>query len=125
MLQVRNEPHFGETSKLLCSAILNFAFLQAPGNEDAIQFLDDNQCLIEQQAQLIHNDAELAYAFSVLYSFMLVQLGPRDPDRTLALAERSTSLRIWLRTTNEIYPTNDALEFLTFVRAYAEKLLAG
>jgi hypothetical protein len=116
MLQAKYGPHFGDQSKYLSMGILNFVLATPPGNEEAERYCEANRCLIEQQANAIHLDFELAYAFSILFSFVLVRLGPTDPERTAELMERASALHIILRTTNEICPTDDAITFLQFVR---------
>jgi hypothetical protein len=123
MLQAKYGPHFGDQSKYLSIGILNFALETPPGNEEAERYCEANRCLIEQQAHAIHLDFELAYAFSILFSFVLVRLGPTDPGRTAELVERASALHIILRTTKEICPTDDAITFLQFVRKYASDLI--
>jgi hypothetical protein len=122
-LHAKYKPHFEEQTKYLCASIINYALAEKASNGEAQRYMDDNGCLITQQAVTLHNDIELAMAFSVLYSFTLVQLGPKNPERTFELAERAGRLHILLRTTDEIYPTNDAMAFLHFVRKYAEELI--
>jgi hypothetical protein len=123
MLQAKYGPHFGDQNKYLSIGILNFALETPPGNEEAERYYEANRCLIEQQAHAIHLDFELAYAFSILFSFILVRLGQTDPDRTTELVERASALHIMLRTTKEICPTDDAIMFLQFVRKYASDLI--
>ena len=123
MLQAKYGPHFGDQSKYLSVGILNFALETPPGNEEAERYCEANRCLIEQQAHAIYLDFELADAFSILFSFVLVRLGPTDPERTAELVERASALHIMLRTTKEICPTDDAITFLQFVRKYASDLI--
>ena len=122
----RYQPHFGDQSKFLAAAIINSAFLLPSGETEPVQrYLSEHGCLIEQQAQLIHLDPELADAFSLLYSFMLIRLGTNGPERSFALATRAGELRLWLRTPLEICNTSDATEFLAFVHDYATNLIGG
>ena len=122
MLQAKYSPDFGDQSKYLSMGILNFV-LAPPENEEAERYREANRCLIEQQAHAIYLDFELAYAFSILLSFVLVRLGPTDPERTAGLVERASALHITLRTTKEICPTDDAIAFLQFIRKYASDLI--
>jgi hypothetical protein len=122
----RYSSHFGEEEAArIAVAILNLAFVMETDDESALRFARENQVFIEQQAQAVHLDPKISDAFSLLYSFMLVRLGPTNPERSRALSERATDLFIVLRTTEEIYPTNDAFEFLSFVRRYALELISG
>jgi hypothetical protein len=122
-LNNRYVPYFGNDSPLLSVAIVNFLLVEEPGNEDALRYKTANQVLIEQQAQLVSSDPDLSFALSVLCSFTLVQLGPKHPDRSNAIESRASQAGIVLRTTNELYPTDDGLEFLKRVREYASDLL--
>lgn len=126
LLIAKYQPHFGDQSSFLGAAILNFAFLMPPsGIEEVERYRAENACLIEQQARLINLDFRLANAFSLLYSFMLIRLGPTDSERSSALTEMASELLIILRAPEEICNTNDPWEFLDFVRKCALDLIGG
>jgi hypothetical protein len=118
--------HFGEEEAgRIAVAILNSAFLMGTDDDGALCFARDNLAFVEQQAKAVHLDPQMSDAFSLLYSFMLVRIGPTDPERSTALTSRATDLMIALRTTEEIYPTTSASEFLSYVRRYALELISG
>ena len=123
MLEAKYRPCFGARSKFLSAAVFNRAFLEPPGNEEAKRFLEASEGLIKEEASGLHLDASLRMALSVLYTFTLVRLGPKDPERTMALVERATDLNIPIFTTQELYPTDDAAQFLALVDEYADRLL--
>jgi hypothetical protein len=125
LLDAKYRPHFGSQSKFLCAGIVNWVFLESPDNEEAKKFLEINQGLVEQEAKNLHLDADLALALSVLYTFMLIRLGPKDPERSSALVERATEVNIVIHSTQELYPGADAFQFLAFVDDFADRLLGG
>lgn len=122
-LRARYGPYFGEETESLCEGLISFALAEPATTEARASYLEAEKCLIEQQAVAFYQDPDLALAFSILYSFTLVQLGPKFPERSAQLANRAFDLHLILRTTKEICPTDDPFEFLQFVNNYAEGLL--
>jgi len=114
---------FGDGSNFLAVGVLNYSFRMETGGEDAKQYLLRNEPLIESEANGVCLDPELEDAFSLLYSFMLIRIGPTDPVRSQALALRASELCIPLRTPEEICHSSDAFEFLSYVQRYAGELL--
>ena len=125
MLDTKYRPHVGNQSKFLCAGIFNWAFREAPANEDASNFLEKNKGLIVEEAMSLHLDRELNLAFSILYAFTLIQLGPKHPEQSLDLVERVTELNIAILSAKEICPTDDAVQFLAFIDTYANHLLGA
>jgi hypothetical protein len=123
LLNARYRPQFGDQTKFLCAGIFNWALVEPPGNDEAKRFLEANGSLIQREAMNLAADPNLALAFSVLYTFTLILLGPNDPERTMSLADRATELRIAIRSTEDLYPGADAIQFLAFLNEYASKLL--
>jgi hypothetical protein len=123
LLDTKYRPHFGTQSKFLCAGIFNWAFREEPVKEDARDFLEKNKDLIVQEAMSLHLDRELNLAFSILYAFTLIRLGPKHPERSLDLVERGTELNIVILSEKEICPTDDAIQFLAFIDKYADRLL--
>jgi hypothetical protein len=117
-------PYFGEETELLCEGLISFALAEPAITQETASYFETEKCLIEQQAASFYQDPDLALAFSILYSFTLVQLGPKFPERSTQLANRAFDLHLILRTTKEICPTDDPFEFLQFVNNYAEDLLS-
>lgn len=118
----RFTPTLREDSNKFAVAVLNYAFLKRTDDVNAIQYRDDNYRLIVWAAQQISKDEELSGAFSLLYSLMLIRLGPTDFDRSHRLAERASELCIELRTPEEICNTSDPSVFLDYVQEYAQRL---
>jgi hypothetical protein len=118
-------PALGEDSNLIAVAILNHLFLKAPGNEKTEHYRSKNALLIEREARAISSDPELSYVVSVLYTFMLIGIGPTDPERSSALVERASELMIDLETPEELCPGCDFATFLSFVRNIALALIAS
>jgi hypothetical protein len=123
VLEAKYRSRFGDQCKFLCAGIMNWALLELPGNEVATKYLDTNRQLIEQEAMCLHRDRDLALAFSILYSLSLIRLGPRDPDLSMNIVDRATELNIVILSAKDICPTDNALEFLSFVDQYANRLL--
>lgn len=123
LLDAKYRPTFGDQTKFLCAGILNWTFLEPPGNEEAKRFWDTNEPLVKQEAENLYLDSRLATALSVLYTFTLIRLGPKQPERTMGLADRATELNILISSAKELYPTDDAIQFLRFVDEYADRLL--
>lgn len=115
----------GERAKFLCAAIMNSALVEPPGNDEAKRYLEENHLLIEQESGKLSEDRQLSLAFSILYSFTLIRIGPKDPERSVLLTDRATELKLLLLSTNEICPTKDAAEFLAFLDRYATELLTA
>ena len=123
LLTEKYKHEYGERTKFLCAAIMNSALLEPPGNDEAQEFVDRNGSLIDKETGKLCEDQKLSLAFSILYSFTLLRIGPKDPRRSMALTERSTALSLHLLLTDEIYPTKDAFKFLSFLDNYATELL--
>jgi hypothetical protein len=123
LLDIKYRSQFGNQSNFLCAGILNWALLEAPGNAEAERFLEDNRSLIEREAMKICLDSDLSLAVSILYTFTLIRLGPNDSERSMSLADRATELSIAIHQSEELYPTDDAVQFLTFIDEYASRLL--
>jgi hypothetical protein len=113
---------FGDQTKFLCAAILNHALVEQPGNDEAKQFSQANSSLIEEEAQKISADPDLARAFSILYSFLLIRIGPKNPAKSTILTMQASNLDLFIRSAREICPTDNALKFLMFLDQYAESL---
>ena len=111
-----------EDSKFLCAGILNSILLEEPNNSDAQKYLENNYSFIEQQAHCIMEDGELAYAACILSSFTILILGRQNFERTIQLADRASELGIVLKSTEEIYPTDDPAVFFRAVHKYAREL---
>jgi hypothetical protein len=71
----------------------------------------------------LHLDPTLALALSILYTLTLIRLGPKHPERSMDMVERATELNIVILSAKEIYPTDDATQFLAFIDRYATNLL--
>lgn len=125
LLDAKYRPHFGNESKFLCAGIFNWALLEPPGNEEAKSFSETNKCLIEREAMSLYLDADLALALSILYTFKLIRLGPKHPEKSMEVVERATELNIVILSAKEIYPTDDAMLFLAFIDQYASNLLGA
>ena len=123
LLDAKYHAEYGAQTKFLCAAILNWAFLNPVGNDNAQEFLGRNEILIKQEAEKLHFDSRLATALSVLYTFTLIRLGPKQPERTMDLVVRATELNIVISSAKELCPTDDAIQFLYFVDEYASRLL--
>jgi hypothetical protein len=123
LLDAKYRPRFGDQTKFLCAGIFNYALSEPPGNDEAEAFLRSNERLIEQEAGNLCLDQHLALALSILYTFTLIRIGPTDPERSMNIAERATRLSIAIRSTEELYPTDDAIQFLAFLDEFASKLL--
>ena len=81
LLDAKYGPSFGDQAKFLCAGILNWIFLEPPGNEDARVFLEMNKSLIENEAMTLRLDPKLSLAISLLYTLTLVRLGPKNPRK--------------------------------------------
>ena len=79
--------------------------------------------MIDLEARSICYHHELSDAFSLLYSFMFILLGPTNFERTRALSDRASDLLIELRTPEEICGTSDPWVFLAYVRKFALDLI--
>jgi len=123
-LRARYGSYFGSETEHLCEGLISFALAEPATDQEAAAYFETESCLIEQQVASFYQDPDLALAFSILYSFTLVQLGPKSPERSEQLANRAFDLHLILRTTKEICPTDDPFEFLQFVNNYAEGLLS-
>jgi hypothetical protein len=120
----RYQPEFGEQkASFLAVAILNHAFLMPTDSQEALSFSEDNKVLIDLESRSICYHRELSDAFSLLYSFMLIILGPTNFERTRELSDRASDLLIELRTPEEICNTSDPWVFLAYVRKYALELI--
>jgi hypothetical protein len=115
--------HFPLVASTVASAVMSFALAESTGDEVIAAYVKEHQCFVEQQALLLQHDEELATAFSILYSFTLVRLGTKFPERSSQIAEKSTELGLYLRSTREIFDTEDAAAWLAFIREYARKLM--
>ena len=118
----RFTPTLKADSNRFAVAVLNYAFLKKTDDVDAIRYRDDNYPLIVWAAQQISKDEELSDAFTLLYSLMLLRIGPTDFDRSHRLAERASELCIELRTPEEICNTCDSSVFMDYVQEYAQSL---
>jgi hypothetical protein len=123
LLDGKYRPRFGNQSKFFCAAIFNHALSEPPGNDEAKAFLKSNERLIEQEAGNLCLDQHMAAALSILYTFTLIRIGPTDPERSMTIVERATKLNIAIRSTEELYPTTDAIQFLAFLDEFASRLL--
>jgi hypothetical protein len=115
----------GKQSELLCWAILNRALLETYGKAEVTEYARENETFIWQQALQIHTDEQLSQAMSLLYCHTLAVMGPSDPDRTLALAERAAELHIWLSTASDIFMSPNVDRSTKLLLEYAEKLSKG
>ena len=122
-LMKRYAHEFGDRSNFFAVAILNRAFLMETDARDALHFREQHVELIEREAHAIYADDDLAHAFSLLYSFMLIRIGPTDSERSHALAQTAMDLNIELRTPEEFCGPCNASEFLDYVQRYATNLL--
>jgi len=125
LLDKKYHHQFGNQSKFLCAGIFNWVLSEPPGNEEAKSFSETNKYLIEREAMRLNLDPDLALAFSILYSFTLIRLGPKHPERSMEVVERATELNIVILSAKEIYPTDDAMQFLAFIDQYATNLLGA
>ncbi len=116
-------PTVGADSNRFAVAVLNYAFLKETEDLNAQRYREQHHSLIVWAAQQVPNDEEMSDAFSLLYSLMLIRIGPTDFDRSHRLAERATELCIELRTPEEICGTSDPSVYLDYVRKYAQRLL--
>jgi hypothetical protein len=123
LLQAKYHPRFGARSKFLSAAIVNWALLETPGNEEAQAFWEANRDLVEEEAKNLYIDPVPALALSILYSFTLIRLGPKQPEVSMGIVERATDLNIVILSAKEIHPTDDAMQFLAFIDSYASSLL--
>src|SRR5271170_3665183 len=110
----------GSDLKLLPSQV---EYVLATDARDALHFREQHVELIEREAHAIYADDDLAHAFSLLYSFMLIRIGPTDSERSHALAQTAMDLNIELRTPEEFCGPCNASEFLDYVQRYATNLL--
>ncbi len=118
----RFSPAHGDRSNWLSAAVLNFAFMMKPGDETGERYLSENLSTILQEMQGISQDVQLNDAFSLLYSFMLIRIGPTDFERSHGLTLRASELSIALRTPEEICGPVDSRRFLDYVQAYTTRL---
>jgi hypothetical protein len=116
------QPFFGDQAKFLGANILNYALLRSPEGLDAVRYVAENSNLIEQQATMICQDDLLSHAFGTLYAVMLIRIGPTDPERSHALAERASELLISIRTPEELCRTDDYFELLRNLKEYVDLL---
>jgi len=123
LLDAKYCSRFGDRSKFLCAGIFNWVFLEPPGNDEAKSFVEANRGRIEREAMAMYLDSDLALAVSIRYTFMLILLGPSDPERLMNIVDRATELNIAIRSTKELYPGADAFQFLAFIDEYASRLL--
>jgi hypothetical protein len=118
----RFAPEVGDESNMLAVGVINYAFLKKPGDANAERYRDENFNVIVQEAKAICLDAELSYAFSLLYSFMLMLIGPKDVGRSNGLLDKAIELNIELRTQKEFCNSSDPWKFLEYVKGYADHL---
>lgn len=123
LLQAKFTPVLGSESKFLTAAVFNWFFAEPPGNEQAEKFLKFNEDQIIQKARTLHLDSDLGLALSVLYTFTLLQLGPTNPEKSMALLNRASESNIFILSPDELYPGADAIKFLAFLDEYATRLL--
>lgn len=121
-LMSRFTPIHGDQSNRRAVAMLNHAFLMKPGDEAAERYLAENQNAVVQEFEAIRDDLQLYDAFSLLYSFMLIRIGPTDFERSHALSLRASELYIVLRTPEEFCGPIDAQGFLDYIQAYIDRL---
>lgn len=122
-LEIKYRPYFGDECDLLGAAVVKSVLGEAACDQELARYVEENATLIEQQARHIHHDYPLAHAFSILLSFTLVLLGTKYPEKSIALTERVIELELLLRSTNEIVPTDDAIQFLEGVQRIAQYLV--
>jgi hypothetical protein len=125
LLERKYSPRFGSRSKFLTAGVVNWIMLEPPGNDETAKFLETNETLVRREAENLHLDADVALAISVLYTFSLIWLGPTNPERSKNIVERATDLNILIQSAKELYPTDDAAQFLAFIDEYADRLLAA
>jgi|HubBroStandDraft_6_1064221.scaffolds.fasta_scaffold437653_1 hypothetical protein len=123
LLEKKYRPQFGSRSKFLSAGVVNWALLETPSNEEGQAFWEANKGLIEGEAKNLHLDPVPALALSILYSFTLIRLGPKQPGVSMGIVERATELNIAILSAKEIHPTDDAMQFLAFIDNYASSLL--
>lgn len=121
-LMERFAPKHGSQSNRLAAAVLNYAFMMKPGDEEAEQYLRENSPVILSEIDAIRDDDQLNAAFSLLYSFMLIRIGPTDFDRSHGLATRASDLNIVLRTPEEFCGPVNAMRFLAYVQEQSIRL---
>jgi len=121
-LEAKYRPHFGADSELLSAGIVKSVLGEIACDPELASYINDYSNLIEQQTQQIRHDYALSHAFSILLSFSLVQLGPKYPEKSAALIERTLELGLLLRSTREIVTTDDPREFLEGVQKIAQYL---
>jgi hypothetical protein len=121
-LMAKFTPTHGDESNRRAVAMLNYAFLMKPGDEPAERYLVEHQNEVLQEFEAIRDDVQLYDAFSLLYSFMLIRIGPTDFERSHALALRASELYIVLRTPEEFCGAIDAQGFLDYIQEYIDRL---
>ena len=123
LLGEKYRPSWGDQSKFICAGMLNWILLELASNEDGKAFFEANKNVIEQEAMTLHMDSKLATALSILYTFTLIRLGPKAPERSMRLADRASELNIHIRAQEEVCATADVMVFLSAIGEYASELL--
>jgi hypothetical protein len=121
-LMARFTPTHGDQSNRLAVAMLNYAFLMKPGDEAAERYTSHSHNAVLRELEAMREDDQLYDGFSLLYSFMLIRIGPTDYERSHALTLRATELLIGLRTPEEICGPIDAQGFLDYIQKYIDRL---
>ena len=124
LLQRKYHPLYGDQSKFLVAGIVNWALAESPDHKEAKEYQEANARLVEEEAGKMHQDVKLAGALSVLYTFTLIWLGPTNPEKSMMLVDRATEMNILIPSARELCPTDNAIQFLSFIDEYAEHLLA-
>jgi hypothetical protein len=129
LLVARFQPSWGDRSKLLGAAILNWALVESPTNDEAELFFRENAEEIKQEAMNCGFDPTLSTALGFLYTLTLVRLGRKAPERSTGLADRASELGIIIPDTSDICKPRgrsvekDAKEFLRVLDEWASELL--
>ena len=123
LLERKYRPIMGNRSKFLSAGLVNWALCDVPENEEAKQFVETNQILIEQEAGNLYRNQTISCALSTLYTFTLIWLGPTNPEKSLKIVERASQLNIMIFSAKDLCPTQDAAEFLTFLDRFADGIL--
>jgi hypothetical protein len=116
-------PLLGSQANLLAAGLVNWTLCDSPETSEAKMFAHTNADMIEQEATKLHQDPKLRHAFSVLYAFTLIWLGPTNPDKSARLVDRASELNILILSAKEICAAADPFQFLTFIDKYANEVL--